>query len=314
MPHLGVAVTARHFPSSSAGEIDAAFALAAQLGDHAVFIHQWSELDLPTARRVLDKARAAGLEPIVGLSPTALSNGRKDLDVPWQVRLFAGKPVSFADPIVRAAFRTAARQLAALGPRDLCLATEINLLALQRRDEFLHFVTLYKEAYREVKRISPGTRVFVSFQWEWMRILDATEPDRIAEHSKVVDVFRPQLDLIALTTYPAPFHAAPENLPANYYTWVYRHVRKTDEVLLMEAGWPTAGAGSEVEQANYIRRLPELLRGVKVVGVDWALLHDVDLPAFDANLNTVGLLTRDGRPKRGLDAFRALRAALTASR
>jgi len=308
--HLGVAVTPRNFPAHTAQEVDAAFVLAAELGDQAVLISQWSQLDLPAVRQMLDKARAAGLDPVVGLSPTALANGRKDLDLPLQVRLLAGKPVSFANPVVRATFRTAARELAALAPRYLCLATEINLLAMQRLDEFLHFASLYKEAYREVKRVSPGTRVFVSFQWEWMRILDATEPDRVAEHSKVVDIFRPELDLVAITTYPAPFHAAPENLPADYYGWLHRHIRDGDEVLLMEVGWPTAGAGSEAEQARFIQRLPGLLRGVPVIGIDWALLHDVDHPAFDANLRTVGLLARDGREKQGFDAFRALRVHL----
>jgi len=309
-PHLGVAVTPRNFPSHTARDVDEAFASAAQLGDHAVFIHQWSELDPATARRLVEKARAAGLEPILGLSPTALAGGRRDLDLPWQVRLLAGRPTSFANPLIRTTFQTAARALAALAPRYLCLAPEINLLAMQRPDEFREFVAAYKAAYREVKRVSPHTRVFVSFQWEWMRILDATEPDRIAEHTRVVDAFRPELDLVAITTYPAPFHAAPENLPANYYAWIGRHVRPSDEVLVMEAGWPTAGAGSETEQIRFIRRLPELLRNVRVIGVDWALLHDVDHPAFDANLNSVGLIRRDGRRKPSYDAFRSLRGAI----
>ncbi len=38
--------------------------------------------------------------------------------------------------------------------------------------------------------------------------------------------------------------------------------------------------------------------------IAWALLHDVNLPAFDDNLNTVGLLTNDGRRKPGFDAFK----------
>jgi hypothetical protein len=38
-----------------------------------------------------------------------------------------------------------------------------------------------------------------------------------------------------------------------------------------------------------------------------ALLHDVQIGSFDANLNTVGLRYRDGRPKPGYERFRALR-------
>ncbi len=310
---LGVAVTPRDFPAHTLRDVDEAFALAAKVGEHAVFIYQWSELDPAIVRQLMEKARAAGLAPIVGLSPTALAGGRKDLDLPVPVRLLAGPHVSFANPVIRGAFRAAARELAALAPGYLCLGTEINFLAMQRLDEYLHFASLYKEAYHEVKRISPKTRVFVSFQWEWMRILDAREPHRIAEHSKVIDIFRPELDLVGLTTYPAPFHATPESLPVDYFRWLYRHIPRSETVMLMEVGWPTQGAGTEAEQVRFIVRLPELLRGMQVIGVEWALLHDVDHPAFDANLNTVGLLTRAGRAKPGLDAFRALRGAVANS-
>jgi len=303
----GVAITPRNFPGHTAADVDQAFSLARELGQHAVFIHQWGELDLAAARAMIEKARQRGLVPVVGLSPTTLDQGRKELDLPRDVREKAGGSITFANPVIRSAYVNAATELARLQPPYLCLATEINLLAIQRLPEYLQFVTLYKEAYAAVKRVSPGTRVFVSFQWEWVRILDAREPDRIAEHSKVINIFRPELDLVGLTSYPAPFHDSPVQLPADYYTWLLRHVPAGDPVMLMELGWPTAGAGSEAEQVLFIARLPELLKGINLIGIEWALLHDVQLGAFDANLNTVGLRYRDGRPKPGYGVFRALR-------
>jgi hypothetical protein len=302
----GVAVTPRNFPHHTPADVDEAFSQARELGQHAVFIHQWGDLDLATARAITQKAWQSGLVPVLGLSPTTLDQGRQELDLPAAVRQRAGGNISFANPEIRSAFVGAATELARLQPPFLCLATEINLLALQRLPEYLHFVTLYKEAYRAVKQVSPKTRVFVTFQWEWMRILDAREPGRIAEHSKLINIFRPELDLIGLTSYPAAFHASPAQLPADYYTWLFRHVPQEDPVMLMELGWPTSGAGSEAEQARFIARLPELLTGIRVIGIEWALLHDVDLGAFDANLNTVGLRYRDGRPKPGYGVFRAL--------
>ena len=193
-------------------------------------------------------------------------------------------------------------------PPYLCLATEINLLGIQRLAEFLHFVRVYKEAYQAVKRISPATTVFVTFQWEWVRILDARDPRHIADHSKLIHVFRPELDLVGFTTYPSQFHESPAQLPPDYYTWMFRHIQPRDPVMIMEAGWPTAGTGSESEQVAFIERLPDLLKGIRLVGLEWALLHDVQIGSFDANLNTVGLRYRDGRPKPGYDAFRALGA------
>lgn len=304
-PH-GVAVTPRNFPDHTMADVDEAFHEARELGRHAVFIYQWGALNRDTAKVMLRKAAQSGLVAILGLSPTTLDQGRKELDVPAALRAQAGANLSFANPVIRSAYIKTASDLARLKPPYLCLATEINLLAMQRFKEFLHFVSLYKEAYRAVKKISPGTTVFVTFQWEWMRILDAREPGAIPEHSKLIHIFRPELDLVGLTTYPSPFHENPARLPPDYYTWIFRHIRAREPVMFMEAGWPSSGSGTEAEQVAYLKRLPALLKGFNLVGFEWALLHDVQIGSFDANLNTVGLRHRDGRPKPAYDAFRTL--------
>lgn len=303
---LGVAVTPKNFPVHTWADVSAAFARARTLGDYAVFISQWGELDLAAVRAVVRESRQAGMRIILGLSPTTLAQDRKELDLPATLRRQAGEFVSFGNPVIRKAFKDAAADLARLQPAYLCLATEINFLALRRLDEYLQFASLYKEVYREVKRLSPTTKAFVSFQWEWMRFVDAKEPQKISGHTKVIDIFRPQLDVVALTSYPAPFHDSPGLLPRDYYSSVRRHIRAGDEVLFMEVGWPTRGGGSELEQEAFIRRLPAMLRGLNVTIVAWALLHDVALPEFGADLRSVGLLTQDGRPKPGYFAFQAL--------
>jgi hypothetical protein len=303
----GVALTPRNFPSHTMADVDGSFRLARELGRHAVFIYQWGELDREVVKTMVGKAARARLVAIVGLSPTTLDQGRKELDLPAALRTQAGGNLSFSNPVIRSSYIKAAASLAELKPPYLCLATEINLLGIQRLAEYLHFVSLYKEAYRAIKKISPATTVFVSFQWEWMRILDARAPDRIADHSKLIHVFRPDLDLVGLTTYPSPFHENPARLPPDYYTWIFRHIQPRDPVMIMEAGWPTSGTGSEAEQVAFIARLPGLLKGINLVGLEWALLHDVQVGSFDANLNTVGLRYRDGRPKAGYERFRTLR-------
>lgn len=302
----GVAVTPRNFPHHTEADVDEAFRLAHEVGRHAVFIYQWGELNFDVVKTMFLKATRTGLTPVLGLSPTTLDQGRKELDLPAPVRLQAGADLSFSNPVVRTAYIKAAADLAQLKPPYLCLATEINLLAIQRLPEYLHFAGLYKEAYRAVKQVSPQTKVFVTFQWEWVRILDAREPGQIAEHSKVINIFRPELDLIGLTTYPAPFHETPAQLPPDYYTWIFHHIPTSNSVMLMEIGWPTSGSGNEAEQLAFLKRLPSLLKGINLVGIDWALLHDVQIGAFDADLNTVGLRYRDGRPKPGYGAFRGL--------
>lgn len=307
-PAYGVALTPANYPAFTVEDVDRAFALANEVADYAVFIYQWGRLDPEVPKRMVAKARRAGLRPIIGLSPTSLGAGRKELDLPADARRRAAPHVSFANPVVREAFKETVARLAALEAPYLCLATEINFLAMQRLDEFVHFARLYHEAYAIVKRISPATRVFVSFQWEWMRILDSRAPQQIAEHRKIVDIFRPNLDVIGLTSYPAFFHEAPGELAPDYFTWLAHHVLPTDAILLMEVGWPTAGRGSEEEQQQFIRALPQLLDGVNVTVVAWALLHDVGLEEFDENLNSVGLVTSDGRRKPAFADFRRLHA------
>jgi hypothetical protein len=302
----GVAVVPRNFPNHSAADVENAIRLTREAGRHAVFIYQWGALNPDIVKALFIRARRAGLTPILGLSPTTLDQRRKELDLPAPVRSRAGGDVSFANPVVRSAYIRAARDLARLKPAYLCLATEINLLAMQRLPEYLHFVAVYKEAYHAVKRISPRTRVFVTFQWEWMRILDAREPERIAEHSGLIDILRPELDLVGFTSYPSPFHETPAQLPPDYYTWMFRHIRPDDPVMIMEVGWPTSASGSEGEQVEFLELLPGLMQGVNLVGLEWALLHDVQHRAFDVNTATTGLRYLDGRPKPGYGAFRAL--------
>ena len=291
----GVAVTPKNFPDHTLGDVKDALQLVKALGDHTVLIYQWQHLDLKVAELMVSLSRKAGVNPILGLSPTTLDQGRKELDLPAELRKKAGADISFANPLIRKGFKKAAVDLARLQPSYLCLATEINFLAMQRLPEYLHFAGLYKQAYRAVKRV------------EWMRILDAKEPFKIKEHSKVIDIFRPELDVVGLTTYPSYFHETPADLVPDYYSWAYRHVRKSDEILLMEVGWPTGGSGSKGEQSAYIRRLPALLEQVNVSVVAWALLHDIELAEFDADLKTVGLITNSGQKKPGFQEFKALK-------
>jgi len=300
---LGMAVTPSHFPNHTPEDINSAFTLSQKLSQFSVFIYQWGQLDVNVASLMEAKTRTAGMLSIIGLSPTTLDQGRKELDIPDAVRAKANGWISFANPVIRDAYKNSVKELAKLQPAYFCLATEINMLGLQRMDEYLHFASLYKEAYDEVKRISPKTRVFVSFQHEWIRILDAKDPLNIKEHSKLIDIFRPALDIIGLTTYPSEYHNSPLEIPADYYSWIYNHIPRSDRVLLMEVGWPTQGSGNVQEQVQYISLLPTLLKDVDVEVLAWALLHDVDLSEFDANLNTAGLIQSNGQFKLGLKAF-----------
>jgi hypothetical protein len=302
-PRLGIAVTPMNFPNHSGQDLDNAYKKAASLGQSTVFIMQWSRFNLAAAKLTMKKNRENGLLSVLGLSPTVLTGMRNSLDVPENVRKAAGNNLSFANPIVQQSYIDAAVELAKLKPDYLCLATEINLLAIGNIREYLLYSLVYRKAYEAIRRISPGTRTFVSFQWDIMRLIDTREPNRLHEHGKLIDVFRPSLDLIALTSYPSSHFDSPDLIPKDYYSQIYRHVDRSEPILVMELGWPSSGAGSESEQAGFIQRLPALFRGMRVELIAWSLLHDVNLAEFDDNLNKTGLIHSNGTPKPALREF-----------
>ena len=180
-------------------------------------------------------------------------------------------------------------------------------------DEFVCFVRTYKEAYRAVKRVSPTTKVFVSFQYEFIRIVDHKEPGKVAEHAKVIDVFRPELDLVAITSYPADFYKTPDDLPINYYAHLRKYLKPSEEVIVMEIGWPSERPSTPANQERFVQRLPVLMTELSPSITAWSLLHDVRIAQFGSNLNSTGLLGAAGEQKPAYAVFRKL-ATRTATR
>ena len=307
LARTGVALTPANFPRHSPADVDAMFKLGKDLGSTAVFIYQWGQPDLvDVARQMIESSRKAGLTPIIGLSPTVLSSTRDKLDVPEAVRRAAGRKLSFGEKVVYEAYIRDVLELAKLKPPYLCLATEINMLALKDLKEYLRIAHVVKQVYPLVKKVSPETKVFVSFQWDILRMMDVKEPKKIKEWSKQIDVFRPELDVVALTSYPAEVFGSPDKVPADYYEGILNHTRPNDDVMFMEIGWPTKAKGNEQSQVEFIKRLPALLAKVNPSIVAWSLLHDVRLAEFGDDLATTGLADTSGRAKPAFEAFKAI--------
>ena len=76
--------------------------------------------------------------------------------------------------------------------------------------------------------------------------------------------------------------------------------------MFMELGWPSRATGNQSEQMAFLRRLPDLYRGMRIEMIAWSLLHDVNLSEFDDNLNATGLILSNGKPKPALQEFHDL--------
>ncbi len=305
---FGIALTPRDFPHHTPNDVQQMFKIGRELGEYGVFIYQWGDPNLLTvAQSMLKLSKEYEYIPILGLSPTVLGGLRDKLDVPENVRKRAKSNLSFSNPEVHKPYIETVTEVAKLRPPYLCLATEINLMALSNIKEYIYFAQVYKKLYPIIKKISPETKVFVSFQYDYMVILDDREPRRIKEFSKLIDIFRPELDLIALTSYPADHYPSPANIPVDYYSRMYRHIKKTDEVMFMEIGWPATKNENYAKQEDFVNALSKLMEDVKPSILCWSLLHDVQTSLLSSDLAATGLITRKGEIKPAFNSFKELK-------
>lgn len=305
---IAVAMTPANFPQHKAKDVEDMFTLGKDVATGAILIYQWGEQDFQkVAKTMVGLCNKANLTPILSISPTKLEGARNELDVPNSVRKAAKRDLSFKNGAVNKQFAADVLELAKLNPAYLGLATEINLLAFKDIKEYIYFAAVCKKLYPEIKKISPNTKVFVSFQWDFFHIMAKREPNKIKEHAKLIDIFRPELDVIALTSYPADHFGSPNEIPSDYYSKIYNYVGKSDRVMLTEIGWPSTGKGNERSQEQFILRLPELTNSMKPLYVGWSLLHDVRVSSFGESLGTTGILMNNGKPKPGFAALKKVR-------
>jgi len=287
---VGVALSPAHFGNFSDHDFEVFFGQAAEIGSHVTWIFQWGSPPPSGSFAVVQRwAKQRGLKFQLWLSPTTLSNERKDPDLP---KSLAGK--GFADPDVRRVYVDEVMELAAIKPDVLGLATEVNFLA-QKPSEFASFVSLAHEAYAAVKKKYPEQTTTLSFQWEVMRAHQ--QFDMLKQFADSVDVY-------SFTSYPDAFgDPSKVKVPDDYYSSVRKYL-PTQRVGMSEIGWSSAPPANEAVQAAFFARLPQFARDAKFDFMTLALLHDVSLFTGDLErLNHVGIRTIDDEPKKSWDVI-----------
>lgn len=208
----------------------------------------------------------------------------------WTPVVVAGaKPSIMNDGLKRAALQEAIVGFARREqPHYLGIGNEINFSYqdAKTRDAMVDF---FKETSRNVKQVSPSTKVFPIFQLEWMKGLRGGlfggKDDVAAAEWDLIDRF-PDADLIAFTSYPALSFKNPEAIPADYYSEIAKHTNK--RVAFTEIGWFRIGPkapdweSSPEEQAEFIKRVPDLFRAINPVFVIWPFVFDQQIgPPFE---------------------------------
>ncbi len=245
-------------------------------------------------------------------------------------RQFAGLPpdlsgADFSNPVVRAAFQNFALRIAKdFHPRFLGLASEINTYADAFPNDFPNFLSLYHDTYAKIKAESPGTKVFVTFQWEDLNNYDLPGPGRGASIKwEEIEAFEPDLDVWAISSYPFVAFPSAADIPKNYYSPLLE--RTTKPLAVAEGGFGSVDVppahGTPQDQVLYLSAIHSQI-GKRLAFWIYLVLDDFNMDSYQQALqsqgqgdkvdtlrffSTLGLRERNGTPKPALavwDSFR----------
>jgi hypothetical protein len=292
---LGVGLTPAHAPNQSGEDVAEMYRLAGELGKFAALNFSWSDPGMGrVSEQMLQLAGQFGLQPIVQLD--ILEQGGFRLLPPPDISASRLEGKAFD------AYASTVRRLATQQPEYLGIATDINRLLALGPDHLADYAKVYKHVYDIAKEASPKTKIFVSFNWDIFKSASDSQGVPLSELGKLIDLFRPKLDLLALTSIPVDRFKTPADIPAGYYQGIAELGGRKD--VLLQVGWTSAGSGGEAAQAAFVDRLPALLGGLNSKILVWPILHDI--PAGDSPLTSLGLYTTNGQPKPAAERFRLL--------
>lgn len=234
-------------------------------------------------------AKRSRLKAVFVITPTDSTTGD------FHKRLPERMGDSFADKQVRQAFANCTIRIAKdYKPEYLALGNEINGYFKHHPDDVANFLSLYREIYTAVKKVSPATRMTISLQYELLTgTFDGTP------QWKLLDQFGAHLDVLAISTYPSPFFGDPGSIPDDYYTQLSRHGKQP--VIVVESGWPTQGnkklGASPETQERFLSRFVELTAGLDLDLWIWWFLHDWAGEGYPDFFKSMGLRTSNGTEK-----------------
>jgi hypothetical protein len=170
-------------------------------------------------------------------------------------------PALFSNPRVRKAYANYVGIVVAhLQPRFLALGIEVNQYEAANPADFGYWVSLYKELYRELKRVSPELVVFVSFQLDE---LHSRSQMGILKH------FLPELDRVGISLYPSVQGLTPDELPVDYIAAVLDFAQVP--IVVTESAYSSRPYRDDVLS---LPGSPELQRDY----LDWLLVQSEQLP------------------------------------
>lgn len=262
----------------SSSYLEACFSLLKQ-GSDLVFIQRplfetsENQAQLRVFEDWLNRGAKAGLKKYIAIEP--FSEDRKTIRPPSNWR---GPPPRLSDKRFQELYLDKVGWIARqYTPEYMNVAVEANMYYHYNPEDYEHFPALFNSLRDKILSISPKSSVFASYQYEVLQGKAAfvKGPPQIPLLKRLAL----KQDLIGISSYPLflnpPYE--PQRIPNDYF-----HAVKTMSdlpVFISEIGWYSSESdkprSSRQSQADFIEKLPQLLKDINVQAICWITISDL---------------------------------------
>lgn len=220
--------------------------------------------------------------------------------------------VEKGEQLVEAAIATAR----AYRPEFLSLGVESNSFYLFQPETYPLYVEYVRQAYSEIKRVSPNTQVMNNFQLDRMRGATRLTGQEFAPHWELIDELEGAIDMLSFTVYPFLHYEKVDEIPPDYLHEIRQHTGLP--VMITETGWPSETTpsgvpGSHQAQIDYVIWLAESANEIDMRAIIWVFPHDAAFQVGGGIFDSISLRENDGTPKPAFEYWQALQALPLAS-
>lgn len=299
--YLGFVPTPKNIPETTWEDTIAAYE---ETGELAEVTMVWTGTNIGQTEKLKQNKLINGLG-VYGLKPVLTLNVATIREVPGSgLKYVIDAPenvnADLSDPEFKKLWIEEAKNLAEeFKPEYISLGNEINDYFYLYPEQLDDYLSLYDEAYAEIKKVSPDTRVFVVFSYD--HLIDNNQWD-------LFDTFNSRVDLVGITTYPWKQFDDPSDIPNDYYSRLEEYTDKP--IAFTEIGWISSSSlgSSEKEQAEFLNRFLALTESMDIEMINWLFLHEPELTGVIASVtepetSTISLKNRDGSKKEIYDSW-----------
>lgn len=194
-------------------------------------------------------------------------------------------------------------------PELLSLGVESNSFYLFQPDTYPLYVDYVRQAYAEVKAVSPNTQVMNNFQLDRMRGATRLTGQEFEPHWHLIDELEGAIDMLSFTVYPFLHYEAVDDIPPEYLQEIREHTELP--VMITETGWPSETTpsgvpGSHQAQIDYMMWLAESANAIDMRAIIWVFPHDAAFQVGGGIFDSISLRENDGTPKPAFEYWLAL--------